>query len=557
MTAMPLAHLAQALQDGVISVLTEGDGDEPRVSGVELLDCPEAIRAAPPGQLLLGVGLDAADRGAVDAALRTAARSSAALAVKCATPPPPDLAAQVRESGVPVLAVNPEVPWTRVQRLVTTMLAARAADSEPGGGLVGGDLFSLANAVAGIVGGAVAIMDTQQVVVAYSNLPDQPIDETRRRGILGRRVPEDALADHLDREVWVSDTVVPRYRPGDLPRMAVVVRAGADVLGSLWVAFPDEAAVTDCGATLQEAARVAALHMLALRRQLDAEQERHDRALRAALDGQALDGQALDGQALKAQALKGQQRDDGVRLPAVLVGLAEVAQERESGRPADPGGEGEARRRAALTRMLDLAVLDGRSLGHEPAAALLGDRLYVLLPAAGPGSVSADVLLEHLLDRAGHSLHRSFTAVRSPVVTTPSALLVARRDVDTALDHLHERRAVPGAHRTDDLRPELVLRRLLDAVRGDADLRTGLAERLRAHDTEHATEYCATLLTYLRHFGDVAAASADLHIHQNTLRLRLRRAEQLFGVSLADPTRRLLLTLELAALDESFAVRHQ
>ncbi|MGP4047742.1 helix-turn-helix domain-containing protein [Streptomyces sp. 2A115] len=37
-------------------------------------------------------------------------------------------------------------------------------------------------------------------------------------------------------------------------------------------------------------------------------------------------------------------------------------------------------------------------------------------------------------------------------------------------------------------------------------------------------------------------------MHQNTLRLRLRRAEQLFGVSLADPTRRLLLALELTAL---------
>ncbi|WP_338133573.1 helix-turn-helix domain-containing protein [Streptomyces caniscabiei] len=51
----------------------------------------------------------------------------------------------------------------------------------------------------------------------------------------------------------------------------------------------------------------------------------------------------------------------------------------------------------------------------------------------------------------------------------------------------------------------------------------------------------------MRHFGDVAAASDELHIHQNTLRLRLRRAEQLFGLSLADPTRRLLVTRELTA----------
>ena len=278
MTAMPLAQLVEALQDGIVSVLSQGAEPEPRIDGVELLDCPEVVRATAPGHVLLGVGVDVADLDALDAALRTAADSSCALAVKCTVPARADLVTRIRDTGVPVLAVNPQMPWTRVQRLVTTILAAPAADLEPGGGTTGGDLFSLANAVAGIVGGAVAIMDTQQVVVAYSNLPDQPIDETRRRGILGRRVPEDALADHLDREVWVSDTVVRQHRDGDLPRTAVVVRAGEDVLGSLWVAFPDEAAASDCGPTLQEAARVAALHMLALRRQVDAEQESRDRA---------------------------------------------------------------------------------------------------------------------------------------------------------------------------------------------------------------------------------------------------------------------------------------
>ncbi|MET7736788.1 helix-turn-helix domain-containing protein [Streptomyces sp. NPDC005402] len=530
MTAMPLDQLVEALRGGVISLLSDGGGGDWHVGGAELLDCPEALGTNAPGHLLLAVGLDIADRDALSLALRTAADHSCALAVKCSTPPPPEVSAQVARTGVPVLAVDPQVPWTRVQRLITTILTARAAVAEPGGGTTGGDLFSLANAVAGIVGGAVAIMDTQQVVVAYSSLPDQPIDETRRRGILGRRVPEDALADHLNREVWVSDTVVRQHRPGDLPRTAVVIRAGEDVLGSLWVAFPDEAAAADCGPTLQEAARVAALHMLALRRQVDAEQESRDRALRHALEGRSAQGDP----------------PGGVRLPAVLVGLAEAAGARGSEESWEAGTA--ARRRAALLRTLDLAVLDGRSLGYEPAAALLDDRVYVLLPAAGSGSVSTGVLLDHLVDRVRHSLHRSFTAVDSPTVGTTSALIAARRDIDAALDHLREQCAGPGAYHAEDLRPELVLRRLVGAVREDAELRTGIAERLRAHDAEHATDHCATLLAYLRHFGDVAAASAELHIHQNTLRLRLRRAEQLFGVSLADPTRRLLLTLELTAL---------
>ncbi|CAL9335373.1 PucR family transcriptional regulator [Streptomyces sp. enrichment culture] len=531
MTAMLLGQLVEALQDDVVSVLSVGAEAEPRIAGVELLDSHEVVRATASGHLLLAVGVDIADFDALDAALRTAADTSCALAVKCALPVQDDLLPRIHTTGVPVLAVNPQMPWTRVQRLVTTILAARAADSDASGSPTGGDLFSLANAVAGVVGGAVAIMDTQQVIVAYSNLPDQPIDETRRRGILGRRVPEDAIADHLDRKVWTSDTVTRHKRPGSLPRLAVVIRAGEDVLGSLWAAFPEDTPIPDCGPTLQEAARLAALHMLALRRQVDAEQESRDRALRTVLEGRT--GQ--------------NDLPRGVGLPGVLVGMSEALQKGDE--TSDAGAA--ARRRAALLRLVDLAVLDSRSLGYEPAAALLGDRVYVLLPTAGSGPVSTGVLLDHLLGRARHSLHRSFIAVASPTVGALSPLLRARRDIDSALDHLCQQRADPGAYRTEELRPELVLRRLVDAVRGDPELRTGTVERLRAHDAEHATEYAATLLAYLRHFGDVVAASRELHIHQNTLRLRLRRAEPLFEVSLADPTRRLLLTLELAALMQS------
>jgi hypothetical protein len=67
------------------------------------------------------------------------------------------------------------------------------------------------------------------------------------RGILGRRVPEEALPDHLAREVWRSDSVVRVQREGDLPRLAMVIRAGEEVLGSLWAAFTGP--IPDCAAT--------------------------------------------------------------------------------------------------------------------------------------------------------------------------------------------------------------------------------------------------------------------------------------------------------------------
>ena len=56
-----------------------------------------------------------------------------------------------------------------------------------------------------------------------------------------------------------------------------------------------------------------------------------------------------------------------------------------------------------------------------------------------------------------------------------------------------------------------------------------------------------TLERYLLRFGDVRAAAADLHIHPNTLRYRVRRAEQILGMSLDDPDARLLLQIQLLA----------
>jgi len=532
MSSLPFAQLVGSMPEDVVTVLTGGGDRAHPVVGVELLDCPEAAGDLPSAQLLLAVGLDPADDTAAEAALRTAADHRSVLAVKCALPAPTAFVERATKRGVTVLAVDPRVPWTRIQQMVATLLAARAGG--PGSDdrrFPGSDLFSLANAVAAIVGGAVAIMDTRQVLVAYSNLPDQPIDDTRRRGILGRQVPEDAVADHLDRELWGSDAVVRRNRPGDLPRLAVVIRAGQDVLGSLWVVFADadRPPVGDHEATLREAASVAALHMLALRRQVDDDQDSRNRALRSVLET----GAAPD-------------RRTGIRLPGVLFGLAESSRPRRRARADEV--DDDTRLRADLMRMLDLIALDGRSLGHKPVATVIGDRLYALLPTASPAAVPMDQLLDHLMDHARRSLGRNFLLAYSGEVAAPSGLPEAVRDIDAALDHLHDGRAAPGAYRTHDLRAELVLRRLLATVRDNTELRTGTAERIAAHDAEHGTDYLLTLGAYLWHFGDVALASGALHVHQNTLRQRLRRAEQTFGLSFRDPVQRLLLSLEIAAL---------
>ncbi|MEU0948555.1 helix-turn-helix domain-containing protein [Streptomyces canus] len=506
----------------MVTVLGEGAAHAQSVAGVELLDDPEATGCLPSAQFLLAVGLDPAHHLASEAALRTAAGHQSVLAVKCALPAPDEFVARAVELGVTVVAVNPHVPWTRIQQMVATLLEAGSGDSGGGDRRFGSDLFTLANAVAAIVGGAVAIMDTRRVLLAYSNLPDQPIDETRRRAILSRQVPADAVADHLDKELWGGDVVVRHHRQGDLPRLAVAIRAGQDVLGSLWVASTDTSRpIGEYAATLHEAAAVAALRMLALRRQDAEDQDRRSHALRSALETGAI----VD-------------RRTVIRFPGVLLGLTERAVPHAAVDETDS----DWRLQSDLMRMLDLITLDGRSLGYDPVATVIGNRLYSLVPTVTPAAVSVENLLDHLMDRAHRSLDRAYLLVSSGDISSPIHLSEAARDIDVALDHLNDERAAPGVYRMQDLHSALVLRRLLATVRDRADLRTGSAERIAAHDADHGTDYLATLGAYLRHFGDVVPASEELHIHQNTLRQRLRKAERTFGLALQDPGRRLLLS---------------
>ncbi|MEU8378065.1 helix-turn-helix domain-containing protein [Streptosporangium sp. NPDC048865] len=76
--------------------------------------------------------------------------------------------------------------------------------------------------------------------------------------------------------------------------------------------------------------------------------------------------------------------------------------------------------------------------------------------------------------------------------------------------------------------------------------RTGFGGVIGAHDSTHGTACRATLLSCPRNFGDVRAA-AELTLHENTVRRRIRRAQEPFGVALENPTHRPLLEPELGA----------
>ncbi|GAA2882391.1 hypothetical protein GCM10010517_45540 [Streptosporangium fragile] len=179
---------------------------------------------------------------------------------------------------------------------------------------------------------------------------------------------------------------------------------------------------------------------------------------------------------------------------------------------------------------------------------MVKDRMYVLLEAAPRGSVTVSTLAAHFYQRVTRLLHTNLLIVRSEPVEDPDGLRQARDDLDRAVSHLRDAGARPGSYAARDLHAEIVQQRLFHAVRSDPMLRTGFGRIIIAHDSTRGTAYRATLLSYLRNFGDVRAAGAELTLHENTVRKRIRRAQELFGIALENPTHRLLLELELGAV---------
>jgi hypothetical protein len=133
-------------------------------------------------------------------------------------------------------------------------------------GATAGDLFAFANAVSALVDAPVTVEDRSSNVLAFSGRQDEA-DQGRIETILGRRVPR-RYRDLLDERGIMRElyrTGQPLYMPGleskMLPRVAVAVRVGPEVLGSLWVAVPGPLS-DERMAALTEAAGLAALHML-------------------------------------------------------------------------------------------------------------------------------------------------------------------------------------------------------------------------------------------------------------------------------------------------------
>ena len=481
---------------------------------------PTDPRDADEGSIVLAVGVDPSSSEAVE----LAAVRCAAVALKFVDGPPPALLVAADSSGTALLSVPREMTWGQAHSLVQTAVASSSTAERGVGGVPLGDLFSLANAVADMVGGAVTIEDVRSVVLAYSS-PHEGVDEPRRQTILGRRVPSEWL-DRLEsagvfRRLWAGEVV--RYDAGPgfalRPRLAVAVRAGDAILGSIWVAegavpFGDAAADA-----LRGAARIAALHLIRNRASMSLERVTRAESLRSVLDGTA----SADAAAYQLGVSPGDR-------------FAVIAFEPRSSDEVDVAVQRE--------RTSDLVALYCEAFRHHSAQLQLGRTTYVLLPRPDREEQLLAFARE-IVARARASARVSLRAGVGPIVEHLREIPRSRAEADRVLRVLASEVSGDDVADAFGVQDSMMLVELRDLFEQRPHLRSRCVEALTVHDRRHRTAYVETLRAFLDAFGDVAAAAEALNVHPNTLRYRLRRLCEIGGLDLSDARQRLVAELDL------------
>lgn len=538
-TPRPQASLGRVLDDlgATLLELIHGDAEQPGdIGGVVIYD-PVDEPALPQNALVLGVGLRQPEE--IARLLHALGRAHAAgLVVRLPAPHSGEVAAAVEKSGVSLLGLTRGASWAQLAALLRSMLAeGDVGDAGPQtlGGMPSGDLFALANAVAALLDAPVTIEDRSSRVLAFSGRQDEA-DRSRVETILGRQVPERysrLLAERgVFRDLYRSDQPVyvePPEGPGDfsVPRVAVAVRAGDEVLGSIWAAVRQPLSEERMQA-MCDAARLVALHMLRIRAGADVE-----RRLRADLVSTALEGGGGSREALSRLGLADQ--------PVIVLSMAvlePVETEHSIGVDASLATD---RQRLSDGLAMHLSAVHPRC-----ATALVGDIVYGLVPVScdGNGEQRAVQVASDFLDRVGDRV-RAVIGI-GPVAQAAAQLPQARASADRALRVL---RAGNGSgHRVAllaDVHVEALVLELRDLVAAHGDRPTGPTARLFAYDDEHNTNLVDTLRAWLDAFGDVIAASAAMYVHPNTFRYRLRRLTEVSGIDLSDPEARFAAMLQL------------
>src|SRR5580692_8444872 len=512
------------------------------------LDAP----AFEPGALVLAVGVSATSA----LALRLAAARPAALVLRHDGPLGQSLPAEALDAGVAVLVVPSRCGWSSVFAIASSLpgrVAPVTADSLSGSEVIS-DLFAVANALADTLGAPITIEDNQSRLLAYSALQGD-VDVARAATILGHRVPDEFR--HEVRRLGVARRMLAETEPffvasadADISsRTVVTLREHDEVLGSIWAVTDTP---LDAGRTevLAEAARSIAVRLAHHRLIADLRRQQREATMALLLRGGADAVEAgrrlgLDGPAFRLAAIAAAE-------PAAESSTAQSA----TGQPVggqdtggqDAGGQDAGGQNALLERCAT-ALRQQLSMTRTAAAiARIGDTVYAVIPGSVDDAESLAALRRLLLTTRGtarpHSREQVAIGISGPV-TRLADLGHAREEADRVLQVLAGARGHDGCAEVGEVGLAVTMLRLADLESARRAGRRSVLDDIDDYDAAHAASYGQTLRVYLASFGDPTEASRALGVHTNTLRYRLRRLHELFGLDVADADTRFALMVDI------------
>ncbi|WP_417562668.1 PucR family transcriptional regulator [Microbacterium sp.] len=487
------------------------------VSGAEFLDV-----SAEPVDLTGVVGIVVSAEQLSTAALRevvTAAAAGGCPVIALRVPPERlgTIVALADDAGIALLDVQPHVSWRRLDAFVSSLVAEHNRGIGDPASAAEEPLYALADSVAQVFGGSVAIEDLGRNVLAYSSVPEQLIDPLRTRGILTRQVPTNPFNDEQYQAVLRS--AGPASFPGradELPRSAIAVRAGSVPLGTIWAIDAEPSTSGPARARreqiLEEAARAAAGHMMRNWQVWGANRRPREAVLRRLLDGTSLTGVEWIELGIA----------DGA--PVTLVGVTA------------PAGRLSA---ATLDQVQTTSRRHFESFRADAVTAVVAGVVWVLLP--GDAVDEARRLSEQLIPQLDRVVDRRLVAAVAAPAAHGGTLVDRRQEVVAVLrSGTHaQARVLTRA----DVSAQLVIDAVAPLLADDPLLADPALQKLLS--TPAGVTVAETLLAWCASHGNVAAAAKSLGIHENTVRYRLARAQDAHGIRLNSPDDLLVTWLRL------------
>lgn len=519
-----LSEVIGNLDTDIVRVVRAPRAATTEATDVVILDPaePHAIR---PGVIVLAVGVSRRENETIALVERAGREGVAAVVLRLDGDVSPPVVATAETHGLGLLTVPPEMAWGQLYSLLKTALVTGGeADAS---GVAVGDLFALADAVAAAVGGPVTIEDPQWRVLAFSNLGHE-VDEIRRQVILGRGVPSEWRQRLEEADVarsLRSGSGVVRFDGGGDPsfarRIAAPVRAGDELLGSIWVAEAGVPFGEEAEAALLRAAARAAIHLIGHRASEDIRRRARGAFVREILEGRVPRSGPATGWPLRARG------------PFTAIAFTPRSGERRAGR-------------LVAERVLGVITLYCEDAHDDAMCALVDECFWALVPTPQRDARERAVALaRRIVERVEAALGVELAAGVGTAVPEVAEVPRSRRAAEQALKVISERvSAGPVAH-IEDVRAHAVLFELLHLAESHPALGQGKVEALVAHDRAHGTAHVETLRAYLDCWGDAARAARRLGVHPNTLRYRVRKLAELSGLDLDDADERFVTELQV------------